>query len=344
MASLSVVIVTYRNRAVVARTLAALGEQLLEGDEVVVVDNASGDGTADAVADAAPQALLIRNVANEGFAAAANRGAARARGDLLVFLNPDAVPEPGFADAIRAPLEDARGWVAWMGLVLAEGGTVVNTSGGVVHFTGIAWAGQMGMPVERAGLEAREVPFLSGACLAVPAVVWRERGGFPPEFFMYCEDVDLSLRLRLIGGRLGIEPRARVDHDYVFHKGALKWRMLERNRWATIIRTYPPGLLAVLAPALLATEVALVAVAVEGGWAGSKALAATDTLRALPRLLRERRAIQAGRQVSAATFAAALTPDLSSPYLGRAARSPGLRRALRASWRIVVALLRAGER
>ena len=343
MASLSVVIVTYCNRDVIGRTLAALRAQLRAGDEIVVVDNASRDGTADEVDRQAHGVVLRRNESNEGFAAAANSGAALSGGELLVFLNPDAVPEPGFADAIRAPLEDGRGWAAWMGLVLADRGASVNTSGGVVHFTGIAWAGQAGQPVAHADGEPREVAFASGACLALPASTWHEAGGFAPEFFMYCEDVDLSLRLRLAGGRLGLEPRARVDHDYAFHKGALKWRLLERNRWATIIRTYPAPLLGVLAPALVATEVALVAVAVDGGWGRSKALAACDTLLALPRLLRERRAIQATRRVSSAHFAAFLVPELSSPYLGAAARSRALRGALLVYWRLVITLLRAGR-
>ncbi len=91
------------------------------------------------------------------------------------------------------------------------------------------------------------------------------------EFFLYHEDVDLSLRLRLLGGRLGVESEARVDHSYEFAKGSQKWHWLERNRWATLIRTYPALLLVLLAPALLATELALVAVAARGGWLDEKA-------------------------------------------------------------------------
>src|SRR3954468_12381876 len=201
---LSVVVVTYNCREDIVRTLPAMAEQLADGDELLVVDNASSDGTADAAAAFA--AVVVRNEANEGFAAGANAGAARATGDLLVFLNPDAVPAPGFAEAIAAPLRDGRGWSAWMGLVTAEEGRIVNTSGGVVHFTGIAWAGEFGKPAADVPAEPREVGFASGACLAVPREHWLETGGFPERYFMYCEDVDLSLRLRLAGGRVGMEP------------------------------------------------------------------------------------------------------------------------------------------
>jgi GT2 family glycosyltransferase len=215
---------------------------------------------------------------------------------------------------------------------------VVNTSGGVVHFTGIAWAGEAGRPVG-AG-EPREVAFASGACLAVPRERWRDLGGFAEDYFMYCEDVDLSLRAWLWGGRVGVEPAARADHGYEFAKGDYKWRLLERNRAATVLRTYPAPLLLVLAPALLATELALHVIAARGGWGAAKRQALVDTLRALPRLLRERRAIQARRAIGAAEFARLLTPDLDSPYLGAAGRSTLLRAGLRAYWALAVSVIR----
>jgi hypothetical protein len=153
--------------------------------------------------------------------------------------------------------------------------------------------------------------------------------------------VDLSLRLRLAGGTLGTEPDARVDHRYEFAKGPAKWRYLERNRWATLIRTYPASLLALIAPALLATEVALIGVAVAGGWYRQKLLAWMDTVRSLPRLLRERRRLRVSRRIRAGDFAAALTADLDSAYVGAVARSRPLRACLRAYWSVVLAVLGA---
>jgi GT2 family glycosyltransferase len=332
---LSVVVVTFNSGSAVAPTLAALVAQLGPGDELVVVDNASQDGTVELVRSLAPAARIVANGDNAGFAAAANAGARAARGDLLVFLNPDAVPAPGFVAAIREPRGE---WSAWMGLVTAGGGRTVNSGGGVVHFTGIAWARPAAAPGPGA------VAFLSGACLAVPRALWERLGGFAEAYFMYQEDVDLSLRVRLAGGHLGIEPAAVVDHDYEFAKGAAKWRLLERNRWATILRCYPWPLLAALAPALVATELALLVVAAAGGWLPQKLAATADTLRALPRLLRERRAVQATRAIPAAAFAACLTPDLDSPYLGRAGRSRLLRAVLRAYWRLALAAVRATGR
>ena len=340
---LSVIVVTYDSAAAVAHCMPRVVEQLAPGDELLVVDNASRDGTLDAVRTAAPGASVLAQADNLGFAAGANAGAAAAGGDLLLFLNPDAEPAPGFVEAIRRPARDDRGWAAWMGLVTMDGGTRINTSGGIIHFTGIAWSGEAQRPVAAAPPGPAEVPFLSGTCLAMPRSAWERLGGFPEAFFMYCEDVDVSLRARLAGGRLGVEPAARVDHEYDFAKGAEKWRRLERNRWAVLLRDYPGSVLAALAPALLATEIALLAIAAAGGWLPAKLLAGVDTLRGLPRLLRDRRAVQATRTIGAAEFARWLTPDLDSAYLGRAATLGPLRWALRAYWRLVTAALNAVE-
>jgi GT2 family glycosyltransferase len=343
MHSLSVVIVTHDHREAVGEALPALAAQLGDGDQLIVVDNNSSDGTTDAVRELAPDAIVIDAGANLGFAAGCNRGASMASGELLCFLNPDAVPAPGFREGIERPLSDGRGWAAWQGLVTAEGGRVVNTHGGVVHFTGIAWAGGAGEPLPAERASQGEPGFVSGACLAIPRARFERMGGFAEGFFLYHEDVDLSLRLRLAGQRLGMERAARVEHAYEFAKGPAKWRHLERNRWATLIRTYPAALLTLLAPALVATELALVPVSAAGGWFGQKLLAWGDTLRAMGRLLRERRQIQASRAIDAAEFARGLTADLASPYLGRVGRSRALSGALRAYWSVVLALLRASN-
>lgn len=332
--TLSVLIVSWNSREQLARTLPALLAELEEGDELIVVDNDSADGTPEAVEALAPRARLVRSGRNVGFAAACNEGATRASGELLVILNPDAAPQPGFGEAIRRPWLERRGWDAWQALVAARGATEINSAGNPVHFTGIVWAGGHGRPIAEAPA-AGEVTALSGACLAIPRHAWDEAGGFPAEYFLYHEDVDLSLRLRLAGGRVGIEPAAVVDHDYEFGASEQKWRWLERNRWACLIRLYPPPLLWLLAPALLVTELALIPASIAGGWWRQKLAANLDVIRWLPRLLRERRGVQATRRVSAAEFATWLTPDLDSPFIPAIARSFPTRLLLRTYWRAV---------
>jgi N-acetylglucosaminyl-diphospho-decaprenol L-rhamnosyltransferase len=340
--SLSTVIVAHDSLADLRVSLPRLLEQLGPRDEVIVVDSGSTDGLAAELARLAPRARLISPGANIGFAAGANHGAATATGDLVILLNPDAVVQPGWYEAIRAPW--GGDFAAWMGLVLLEDGRSINTSGGVLHFTGFGWAGQVGEPIAAGPLLPTDVGFLSGACLAIPRTTWQALGGFCEHFFMYCEDVDLSLRLRLRGARLGVAPDARVTHSYEFAKGAQKWRLLERNRWATIIRTYPSALLVVVAPGLMVAELAVWATALRGGWGRMKMLAVFDLGRAVPRLRRERRAIQAERRITASSFATPLVAALNSPYLGRAGRQPIIRVGLDLYWRLARAALRADGR
>jgi GT2 family glycosyltransferase len=340
--SLSVIVVAWNSREELARTLPALLPELSHDDELIVVDNGSSDGTPELVARLAPAARLVSLKRNTGFAAGCNAGAAEADGDLLVVLNPDAAPRPGFGEAIRRPWLHGYGWTAWQALVADRTGTTINSAGNPIHFTGIVWAGGHGAQIAEAPA-ADAVPSLSGACLAIARRTWREIGGFPTPFFLYHEDVDLSVRLRLRGGVVGIEPSAIVDHDYDFSSYEDKWRCLERNRWAVLIRNYPLALLLLLAPALLATELTLFAVSLVGGWSRQKLAAATDVLRWLPRLLRERRHIQSERAISAAQFVAWLTPDLDSPFIAPFARSTPARFLMRTYWRGVRRLFGAPE-
>jgi N-acetylglucosaminyl-diphospho-decaprenol L-rhamnosyltransferase len=337
--SVSVLIVAWNSSQELRRTLPPLLAELREGDELIVVDNASPDDSAAVVAELAPQAQVVTMGRNVGFAGGVNVGAEAAGGDILVILNPDAMPLPGWGEAIRRPWVESRGWSAWQALIAEGDGRTINSAKNPCHFTGIVWAGMHGRPIAEAPGPG-EVTSISGACLAVPLEVWRRIGGFAPKFFMYHEDVDLALRLRLMGETPGIEPSAVVAHEYEFTASAgNKWRWLERNRLATLVRLWPGSLLLLLAPALLATELALLVASLSGGWAGQKLRADAEVILWLPRLLRERRAIRQTRRISAAEFAAALTPDLDSPFIPAAARSGPAKLFLRTYWRLVRALL-----
>jgi len=336
--TLSVLVVAYENRDDLRRSLPALLPELGEDDELIVVENKPGDGSAEVVRELAPQARLLAMGRNAGFTGGVNAGAELAGGDLLVILNPDAAPQPGFGEAIRRPYEEEREWGAWQALVADGDGRRVNSAGNPLHFTGITWAGGHGLPLDQVP-PAGEVAVASGACLAVPLRIWRQTGGFPPEFFLYHEDVDLSVRIRMAGHGVGIEPAALVAHDYEFGANPEKWFWLERNRLAFLARTYPGALLALLTPALLATELALLLVSAKGGWGREKLRANLAFLRWLPRLLRERRAVQRRRTISAAEFAATLTPDLDSELISPLVRAWPARLLLRTYWRLVRLLL-----
>jgi len=341
--ALAVVIVTYENAGRVGGTLHAVLAQLQAGDELVVVDNGSRDGTADVVREAAPLARVLEQERNLGFAAGCNLGAAVSTAPLLLFLNPDATPAPGALEALRGAAGDRPRWGAWQALVTLPGGRDINTSGGITHFLGMGWAGSCGQPIGTAPDGPTEVSFASGAALVVRRAAWDHVGGFDERYFMYGEDLDLALRLWLSGFGVGLVPAAHVEHDYEFAKGERKWLLLERNRWWTVLSDYPAGLLIPLLPALLGAEAALLLVAARGGWLRAKLRAQAAVLRELPQILARRREVQARRTVGAGRLAEQLSASLDSAYLSGTAGMPRLAALQRAYWAAVRALLRLGS-
>lgn len=340
--ALAVVIVTYDSAACLGDTLAALVPQLREGDELVVVDNGSRDGTPRLARAAAPTARVVESGRNAGFAGGCTVGAAATSAPLLLFLNPDATPAHGCLDALRGASGVHPGWGAWQALVTLPGGRLINTSGGVAHYLGFGWAGECDRPVEPGG--DREVGFASGAALVVRREAWDRVGGFDEDYFMYVEDLDLSLRLRLAGYGVGLARGAVVEHDYDFDKGSRKWLLLERNRWRTLVADYPTPLLLALLPALLAVELALLPLAARGGWLREKLRAQASVVRLLPALLRRRAGVQRTRAIDAAAFAAALSAEWDSPYLPRPEGAIALAVALqRGYWRAVGRMLGAAR-
>jgi len=329
--------VVHHSAGELRRTLPALKEQLEPADEVIVVNNGGDEHDVAVTKELHPAAVIVEPQCNLGFAGGANLGATRAHAPLLLLLNPDATPAPGCLDALRAAAAAHPDWGAFQALVTLDDGAKVNTSGNLLHWLGFGWAGELDRPTATTDPHDREVGFASGAALLVRRDAFNQAGGFDPAYFMYCEDVDLSLRLRLAGWRIGAAPAARADHAYEFDKGAYKWFYLERNRWWTVLADYPTALLALAAPVLIALELALILVAARDGWLKPKLRAQAAVLASLPQTLKRRRTVQATKTISTREFAAALTDSLDSPHI---AAPEILQRAQRAYWRAALKLLR----
>jgi GT2 family glycosyltransferase len=335
-------VVTHNSAEHIPRLLAAVASQLRDDDEVVVVDNASSDDTVAAANALGGRLRVIETGANLGFAGGCHVGADATAAPLLLFLNPDSQPEGGCLQALREAATAHPDWGAWQAAVLLEDERI-NTSGGVVHYLGIGWAGDCGRPLAALSDRDVEVSFPSGAAMVLRRSSWERLGGLDREYFMYGEDLDLGLRLWLCGQRVGMAPAARVRHSYDFEKGSSKWFWLERNRWSTLLSVYPPALLALLAPALLAAELGLLAIAMRGGWLRPKLRAQLAVIRGLPASLGRRRRVQATRTIGSRELATHLTASLDSPYLS-GADSPLIVVPQGAYWRVVRAILSLTKR
>jgi GT2 family glycosyltransferase len=231
---------------------------------VIVVDNGGTDRAA-----VEGFGLLVEPGRNVGFAGGCNRGATEASGDVVVFLNPDTVVEPGALSALSRTLEDRSIGIAMAKLRLLDRPDLLNSGGTVVHVSGLAWAGRYGEPAEELrGVEDVAAP--SGAAMAIRRELFGELGGFTEELFMYLEDTELGWRARLQGLRVVVDPAADVYHDYEFGRHQTKLALLERNREVFVLTAYSLRLLLVLSPVLAATELGMLAVAAKQRWLSGK--------------------------------------------------------------------------
>jgi GT2 family glycosyltransferase len=196
----AVVIVTYNSAAVLPGCL----DSLPPGTPVVVVDNASDDSSA-AIA-AAHGATVLRQDRNLGFGTACNRGAAAVPGADLLFLNPDARPEPGALERLAATLAAFPDAGAVGPLLHGDDGRPGLRDGSPLHDR------PEGPPLP-SPVGPCCWPLLTGAALLVRRAAFDTLGGFDEAIFLYHEDDDLSLRLRQAGWSLIVEPGARVFHE-----------------------------------------------------------------------------------------------------------------------------------
>ena len=267
---------------------------------MIVVDN-GGD------AEEREGVKLISPDRNLGYGAGNNLGAAQATGDALVFLNPDTVVMSGGLEGLVAPLEDPSVGIVTARLRLLESPEMLNSAGNRVHVTGIAWAGSYGEPAESV-TELRDVPFPSGAAMAIRRDLFEELGGFTEELFLYQEDLELGWRVRLRGLRVVVNPAADVLHDYDFDRNPRKQYWLERNRLVFVLSSFSPRLLALLAPVLASAELAMLVLALREGWAGEKVRGWGWLLRHAGWLRRHRRETQRLRRVRDRELARYLSP------------------------------------
>jgi GT2 family glycosyltransferase len=305
------IVVAFDSGGALTRCLDALRD---DGVGVVVVNNgARGPEIEDAVRRDGVRVLEAGR--NDGFGAGCNRGAAATDADVLVFLNPDTVAQPGAVAALARRLEDRATGVAQARLRLLRRPELLNSSGNVLHVTGLAWPGGYEDPADEL-TEPREIAYASGAALAIRAELFHELGGFTEELFLYQEDLELCWRARLRGLAVVVEPEADVLHDYVLERlDRRKEYYLERNRLVFVLTAYSTRLLLLLAPVLIAVELGIALLALRQGWLREKVGGWAWLAGHRSWLGARRRQTQAARRVPDRQLARFLTPVLDPRML-----------------------------
>jgi len=219
--------------------------------EVLVVDDASPDRTAELVA-ASPGLRLVRTQRNVGFVAACNLGASHARGAYLLFLNNDTEVRPGALDGlVSAADSDDRIGLVGAALVYPDGR--LQESGGIVWADGSGW--NYGRDRDASAPEfqvRRDVDYCSGAAILVRRDLFEQVGGFDQRYApAYYEDTDLAFAIRATGHRTIVEPRAVVlHHEGVSHgtdvgSGVKRYQEINRalfvEKWAQALADHLPA-------------------------------------------------------------------------------------------------------
>jgi GT2 family glycosyltransferase len=306
--------------------------------DVVLVNNGC---TTDAVDRAHERrgVTVVEPGENTGFARGCNLGAEHATGEIVAFINGDAVVEPGALAALARVLDDESVGLASGSLRLYDDPTLMNSAGNPVHYTGLSWAGGLGEPASRHD-RLTEIASATGAATAARADRFAELGGFCEPMFAYCEDTELSLRCWQRGWRVVYVPDAVVLHRYEFSRNDRKFYLLERNRLFLLATLFERRTLALVAPAVLALELAIFAVALRQGWWRQKAAGWAWLWRHRREVRRRRAEVQAVRRVRDRTLARLLTGDFTAgESTGFTAPGP-LRSGSRLYWACVRRLMR----
>jgi hypothetical protein len=252
---LTVIIVSYNTRSLLARCLASLAAELRPPDEVIVIDNASADGSAALVRERFPHVRVIANAENRGFASACNQGLRAAQGELLCLLNPDTQLFPGALEALAT-------FLAAHPHVGVVGPTLLHSDGSYQHaafrFPTLLMALIDFFPLHHRLINSRlngrypfaqyEHPFAMdhplGACMMVRRDVCDAVGLLDEHFFMYCEEVDWCQRIKQAGWEIMHVPNARVIHHSGQSTKQSAGRMfveLHRSRFRLFAKHYSRG-------------------------------------------------------------------------------------------------------
>jgi GT2 family glycosyltransferase len=242
-AEVTVVVVTWQGRHLLGACLTSLATQTVAHD-LLVVDNASTDGTTDLLAKEFPHARVLILDHNGGFAGGIAAALPLVGTPFVALLNNDAEAEPQWLERSLAALRsrpDAAAMTARMMLQTQQ--DVINNAGVVLVRGGYGADRGLGEP-SASYPRPQEVFGFSGGAAVLRTDPVRTAGGMPARFFMYYEDTDLAWRLRLAGWQIWYEPRAVVAHRHAASAGLRSPTFAfysERNRLLMLMRCAPAG-------------------------------------------------------------------------------------------------------
>lgn len=209
----SIILVAHNGMDHIQKCLDSVIRQAYENIEIILVDNASTDGTADFVKEHYPQVRQIRNKKNLAYGPGNDVGVSIAEGDLLLFLNHDTLVTDDFLlELIRAMEGDPEIAVAQSLIMMTTDPEIIDSAGAFLTWTGMWFHPGRGEPIAYNGTEPVDVLGAAGACVLVRMAIYKKLQGFDPDFRIYFDDADFSWRARLIGNRVVMVPKSVIYH------------------------------------------------------------------------------------------------------------------------------------
>jgi len=308
MSAVSALVINYNGGPRVLRAVEALLAQTHPIDAILVVDNASSDGTPEQLAALSPRVEVWRLESNVGLARARNLGLERLATPLVLVLDHDIYLAPDALARLHATLIEQAAAVVCPRIRLVPEESIVQADGAEVHFLCALRLRHAFTSADQVEVKPAEVGGAIGACQLLDRSAALEAGGFEELMFFYQEDLEFSLRMRARGLRFWCEPRAEVLHERALGTPGLSYRgtgtyprrrayLTMRHRLFTLFVHYQGRTLLILAPALLLAEAASAAMSIRKGWFGEWLRAWGWILASLPMLLRRRRHAARGRRV-----------------------------------------------
>lgn len=251
----SVLVISYNTQAMTLDCIASVLEQTTVPYELIVLDNASPDGSAAAIAQAFPDLNLIASATNHGFAVGNNVAAEAARGKYILLLNPDTLVLDHAIDKLVAFAERTPQALIWGGRTL-NGDRTLNPSSVFGRLTlwslfcrtsGLALVFRNSTvfnPEEIGGWQRddeREVDVVQGSFFLIRRDVWERLGGFDPTFVMYGEEQDLCLRATARGARPRMTPEAEIVHFHGASSRRAAREIMTLKATVTVVKRHFPA-------------------------------------------------------------------------------------------------------
>jgi GT2 family glycosyltransferase len=330
--AVSVLIVNWNGAAFLPRCLEALAAQTFTDFEVLLVDNASQDHSADDLEFRWPFVKVIRLEQNLGFAAANNLGASQASGRWLVLLNNDAFPKEDWLAALTGAAAQHPDYSFFASCMLqVDDPGRMDACGDVLNFSGLAWHRDHYLPVEKKRTGVDEVFSPCAAAAMYDKAAFLKAGGFTERYFSHLEDIDLGFRMRLQGERCMFVPEAEVEHiggaSFGQDSEQTVYQVQRNMMWLYVTDT--PGLLVwTHLPAHILANIVMLIYYSLSGRAKPVWQAKWDGLLGLPEAFRQRRLVQKTCRVDAREIDRLIDHGWLAPYL-RGRRSGKLLKVVR---------------